>query len=420
MRSLVTLSLVVALLLPAAALAGAPPNRLDANTGAVLSAPRIHNLYWDDDWSGHRPSLTRASINTATARLGSTGFLNAAAQYGVGNATFSSSHQSSFLCGPGRAPDTVTTATVVAWTTCMVNVPGTGVPFPGIRAPISNDLYMVYLPRNTRVVDDFTIPRFGVLGANFGPFTLLVKEACTDYGAYHAFSAAVTGLFAWAVMPARCNPTNIDALTTAMSHEAIEAATDPFPGASWINNSISISPPGFARLLAGEASDICSSAGAAPSPGIRLSGSLFAPYWSNSAGACRPLAGVFRLRPRSSTARAGRPTVLSLTWTTPGPWRALRAIDLRFLRGRRLVGRVRLTDDGSPDGRLSASGRSIAADLAAARVTVSSNKRRVTLRLPVSFAPGLAGRTLRVEAAARTDRGLRQESARAGTVRVGR
>ena len=151
-----------------------------------------------------------------------------------------------------------------------------------------------------------------------------------------------------------------------------------------------------------------------------MNGSLFAPYWSNSAGACRPLAGVFRLRPRSSTARAGAPRVLSLTWTTPGPWRALRAIDLRFMRGKRLVGRIRLTDDGSPGGRLSASGRSIAADLAAARVTVSRNKRRVELRLPVAFAPRLAGRTLRVEAAARTDRGLRQEPTRAGTVRVSR
>ena len=420
MRSLVLLTLLFALLLPAAAWAGTPPNRLDANTGAVLSSPRIHNLYWDDDWNAHHPSLTRASINTATARLGSTGFFNAAGQYGVGTPSFSSSHQSSFLCGAGRAPDTVSTVTVVAWVTCMVGVPGTGVPFPGIRAPISNDLYMVYLPRNTRVVDDLTIPRFGVLGQNFGPFTLLVKESCTDYGAYHAFSGSVTGLFAWAVMPARCNPANLDALTTAMSHEAIEAATDPFPGASRIDNSISISSPGFARLIRGEASDICSSAGAAPAPGVRMNGSLFAPYWSNSAGACRPLAGVFRLAPRSSTARAGQPRVLSLTWTTPGPWRALRTIDLRFLRGKRLVGRVRLTDDGSPDGRLSASGRSIGANLAAAGVTVSRNKRRVTLRLPVAFAPSLAGRTLRVEAAARTDRGLRQEPARAGTVRVSR
>ena len=420
MRSLVALSLLVALFVPAAASAGTPPNRLDANTGAVLSAPRIHNLYWDNDWNTHHPSLTRGSINTATARLGTTGFFNAAGQYGVGASVFSTSHQSSFLCGAARAPNTITTATLVAWTTCMVNVPGTGVPFPGLRAPISNDLYMVYLPRNTRVVDDLSIPAFNVLGRNFGPFTLLVKESCVDYGAYHAFSAAVSGLFAWAVMPTRCDPANLDALTTAMSHEAIEAATDPFPGASRIDNSISIGPPGFARLIAGEASDICSSAGAAPAPGVRMNGSLFAPYWSNSAGACRPLAGVFRLRPRSSTAHAGQPTVLSLTWTTPGPWRALRAIDLRFLRGKRLVGRVRLTDDGSPDGRLSASGRSITADLAAARVTVSRNKRRVTLQLPVAFAPSLAGRTLRVEAAARTDRGLRQESARAGTVRVDR
>jgi len=44
----------------------------------------------------------------------------------------------------------------------------------------------------------------------------------------------------------------------------------------------------------------------------------------------------------------------------------------------------------------------------------------VTLRLPVVFDPRLAGVTLAIEAGAREDgsRGLRQEPARAGSVRV--
>jgi hypothetical protein len=148
--------LVLALALaPTTAFASAPPNRLDRNTGAVLSAPRIHNLYWHDDWNGTQP-FTSGSINRATGRLGSTGFMNAAAQYGVGRAVFvGPGHGSSFLCGAARAPNSVSTAELVAWLTCMVNVPGTGVPFPGVRLPISNDLYMVYLPRNTTVVDNF-------------------------------------------------------------------------------------------------------------------------------------------------------------------------------------------------------------------------------------------------------------------------
>jgi hypothetical protein len=301
----------------------------------------------------------------------------------------------------------------------MVNVPGTGVPFPGIRLPVSNDLYMVYLPSNTTVVDDLSIPAFNVLGQNFGPLTLFVKRSCTDYGAYHAFSLGATSLFAWAVMPTRC-AANLGALTVATSHEAIEAATDPFPVASWINNSIPVGPPSFRRLLEGEASDICSPGGAVPAASVTMSGSLFAPYWSNGAGACRPAAGVFRLRPRAARVSAGSPTVLTLTWTTPGPWRKLRAIDLRFMRGKRLVALVRLTDDGSKTGRLSAHGSLVDPDLDAARVAISRDKRKVTLRLPVVFDRRLAGLTLRVEAGAREDgrRGLRQEPARAGSVRV--
>jgi hypothetical protein len=408
---------------PATALGGPPPNRLDPNTRAVLSAPRIHNLYWHDDWNNGAQLATSGTINNATRRLGTSGFMNFAQQYGVAPATFvgpgHGTGGSSFLCGPTRAPNSITTAQLVAWLTCMVNLPGTGVPFPGFRLPVSNDLYMVYLPDNTTVTDDFSIPQFNLFGQNFGPFTLLVKESCADYNAYHAFSLAATSLFAWAVMPTRC-ANNLGELTVSTSHEAIEAATDPFPVASWINNSIPVGAPGFRRLIEGEASDICSPAGAVPSPELVMAGSRFAPYWSNANGACRPLAGVFRLRPRAARVRAGRPTVLTLTWTTPGPWRKLRAIDLRFLRGERQVGLVRLTDDGSKTGRLSARGSLVEPDLEAARVTISRNKRKVTLRLPVVFANRLAGRTLRLEAGAREDgrRGLRQEPARAGTVRV--
>jgi hypothetical protein len=420
------LGFLILALAPAAALAGPPPNRLDPNTRAVLSAPRIHNLYWHDDWNNGAQLATSGTINNATRRLNTSGFMNFAQQYGVAPATFvgpghgtAGGLHPSGLCGPLRAPNSITTAQLVAWLTCMVNLPGTGVPFPGFRLPISNDLYMVYLPDNTTVVDDFSIPQVNVLGQNFGPFTLFVKESCADYNAYHAFSLAVTSLFAWAVMPTRCAG-NLGELTAAMSHEAIEAATDPFPVASWINNSIPVGAPGFRRLIEGEASDICSPAGAVPSPEVVMAGSRFAPYWSNNNGACRPLAGVFRLQPRAARVRAGSPTVLRLTWTTPGPWRKLRAIDLRFLRGERQVGLVRLTDDGSEDGRLSARGALVDPDLDAATVTVSRNKRRVTLRLPVAFDSALAGDTVRIDAGAREDgrRGLRQEPFRAGSVRV--
>jgi hypothetical protein len=127
---------------------------------------------------------------------------------------------------------------------------------------------------------------------------------------------------------------------------------------------------------------------------------------------------VFRLSPRAASARAGRPTILTLTWTTPGSWRKLSTIDLRFMNGKQLAGLVRLTEDGSETGRLSSSGSLVDPDLGAARVTISPDQRNVTLRLPVAFDRRLAGLTLGVDAGATEDAGLRQEPARAGTVRV--
>ncbi len=407
-------------LAPATALAGPPPNRLDRNTGAVLSAPRIHNLYWHENWNGGTQLATSGSINTATQRLSTTGFMNFAGQYGVAPSTFvGPGHGASFLCGDTTANNSVTTADVVGWLSCMVNVPGTGVPFPGFRLPVSNDLYMVYLPDNTTVTDNVSIPAFNVLGRNFGPFTLFVKRSCDDYGAYHAFVPAVTSVIAFAVMPTRC-AANLGQLTVATSHEVIEAATDPFPVASWINNSIPVGSPSFRRLIEGEASDICSPAGAVPAAEVVMGGSRFAPYWSNAAGACRPAAGVFRLRPTLLARGGGCPhgaqpgldhaRLLAQAARHRSPLHARQAAGRpgpphrRRLRRRAAVRPWRLVDP----------------DLDAATVTVSRNKRRVTLRLPVAFDGALAGDTVRIDAGAREDgrRGLRQEPFRAGSVRV--
>ena len=112
------------------------------------------------------------------------------------------------------------TATVIAWLLCEVNNPFSGVPAPLPRAPISNDLYVVYLPRNTTITDGLTIPRFTVLGRTIGPLTV-THTSCSDYGAYHAFGTALTGLFAFAIVPTRC------AVTSANGRPAIETSRSP-------------------------------------------------------------------------------------------------------------------------------------------------------------------------------------------------
>jgi hypothetical protein len=284
--------IVVALVLTATgvALAGAAPDRLDRNLGVVVPAPRVHNVFWDDAWSTRHPTFTRGAINTFTTRIGTSAYPGSLGQYGIIPPTFASSHASSALCGQRRAPNAVTTAQVVSWVLCEVNTPGTGVPFPVPRLPISNDLYVVYLPANTTITDALRIPQRTVLGRTFGPFTIS-RTSCVDYGAYHSWGVAITGTFALAIIPTRCATTALNDFTSlenislAASHEIVEATTNPFIALGWIDNSIANTAPAFRRLSRGEASDICDFL-PTPTEPSRWLGSLFSPYWSNNAGEC--------------------------------------------------------------------------------------------------------------------------------------
>jgi hypothetical protein len=296
-RILLALSVIAALAAPAPAgakwdeglggstAAGPPPKRLDRNLGWVLSHPRIHNLFWHANWDTNNPAFTRSQLNAFTAALVSNGYLAGASQYGVGSAKYAGFDRPSSLCGRRTPPATVTSLKVLAWVTCEVTKPGTGVPYPRSRSPISNDVYVVYLPRSTTISDNLTIPRFTIFGHTFGPWTLYARTSCVDYDGYHFLSFGGTSLFAYAVVTTSC-ARGIEDVTPVVSHELVEVATDPVPTAGWIDDSISIAPPTFNRLLKGEAADICSAAGAAPTPPVNNGSYWFAPYWSNRAAGC--------------------------------------------------------------------------------------------------------------------------------------
>jgi hypothetical protein len=197
----------------------------------------------------------------------------------------------------------VSSASVFAWVTCEVLTPGTSVPYPTPRLPISNDLYVVYLPERTVVSDDVKIPRFTLLGHTFGPYVLANEHSCFDYDGYHTLSFGASSLFAYAVLATHCVLTDsvpFDSLTQVASHEIAESATDPVLTLGWIDDAYSLGAPTYDRLMKGEAGDICSDVGAMPSPPVKKGfpgikkGTIvipgasysFVPYWSNSANAC--------------------------------------------------------------------------------------------------------------------------------------
>jgi hypothetical protein len=250
--------------------------------GRVLSHPKIHNIYLDDDWDAHNPDApTVAQLDGFTRALAAGPYLDAAIQYGVHRAEFTGSHGRSLLCAPvqpelGHAE----LAELNAWITCEVSfsppVPGLIPPLTGVPQTNDDTLYVVYLPRSMDIVD----------------------ADCGQMSAMHFFGAApnfkidsVLGVpvprfysqtFAYALVPSKCAGGGSaqairDNLTEAASHEIIEAATDPIVGTGWINNSVVTDVHGgliselidaFANipldLRAGEVADICEENAQAP------------------------------------------------------------------------------------------------------------------------------------------------------------
>jgi len=281
--------------------AGAPPNRLDYNGGRVLGNPAIHNLFFDFSWDSDNPAaISSGNIDGFTSSLASSNYFAKAGQYGVGSASFTGSDGPSILCPPPVIAGVTDFFSIALWMECET-APG---PDPiirpvltGIPKPDDNTVYAVYLPTNTQIND-------------------IAISSCGDFGAYHFFGSNLVWTtqivpfppfvipvlepqsFAYTVVPADCaiaGATNaLDGISTAATHELIEASTDPIILTGWIDNS----KAGFNGdiLKSGEAADICSSAGDVPTPSVRLTnGLLVAPYWSNADNACEPITHAFHL-----------------------------------------------------------------------------------------------------------------------------
>jgi hypothetical protein len=126
--------------------------------------------------------------------------------------------------------------------------------------------------------------------------------------------------------------------------------------------------------------------------------------------------GLFKLSPRTLTARAGRPAGWRLAWTHPVDWKRLDQVVLRLESRGKPVGRVVLDQETR---RLHAAGPALR--LVRGRSAVSSGQaggKKVTARLVLRIAKRYTGRTLVAKLAASDDDGNRQGFRKAGRVRV--
>jgi hypothetical protein len=158
--------------------------------GPVIAAPKIVPIFFTGD------TAVQGEVEMFLAALAGSSYWTAVtSEYGVGAMTI--------------APSIVTTdappTTDDALKTWIANNAGT---HPGWPAPDANTIYTVFLPTGAS------------LSTPFG-------SSCTAFGGYHDEGVQGTTKTIYALLP-RCT-TSLDDLTVALSHELVEASTDPYP-----------------------------------------------------------------------------------------------------------------------------------------------------------------------------------------------
>jgi hypothetical protein len=280
---------------------------------------KLFNVYWGDDWDANNPGFSRDSIERAMNAVLDTPYFDRLCQYGVEGFEFDGSAGSSGICNSD--PGSITSIPkIFDFMSCEEYTPFTGVPTAvGAPNPVAchacgfvpadcfnilepfctltpnatgSRIYVVFLPRGTQIED-------------FGRFS------CKDYDALH-FQIPSRALFFFlppfvilgsqgrplnlAIIPTACFH-SVDEMMESVTHEIVEAATDPLPLAHWLDDSQGtrggrIDLSHVEELLKeGEVADLCE-------PGFVHytapdgTQARVANYWSNHENQCLSLDGT--------------------------------------------------------------------------------------------------------------------------------
>jgi hypothetical protein len=284
---------------PGTAPAGAAPLDLEPPVpGMALSYSGpigVFNLYWSSSWN----PADRAAIDDGTRAIASSDYTAGAAQYGVPGFTWAGSEVSAGRCGnPGT---TVWTLDIMQLLRCLEQQ-GT-IPAAGGGAwnfGTATMIYNVIVPATTTVTQYPTGPVSCVHPGGFNGYHWFTPSAFR-FSPLRGIGRPIL----FTVIPTQCDHPN--GFTPIISHELIEAATDPIPTQYWIDESHMpvpaagrpslsnlagfLSQPNLTALLSlGEAGDVCS----ALYPGdvqesfthVGYAGIKMGAYWSNADHAC--------------------------------------------------------------------------------------------------------------------------------------
>jgi hypothetical protein len=194
--------------------------------GATLHHPTIISVTFPND-------TLADEVADFSASVGCTDYWHAiTADYGVGEA----------VAGPPvalteAAPTTIDDTAVAEWLAKKIDSKD-----PQFPSPATDTLYALWYPESTTI-------------------TLEGQSSCSDFGGYHNGTQLLDGTpISYAVMP-RCPQQGggslMDGLTTAASHEFIEACTDPQPFAAPAYAAPDSNHSGWLFAEASEVGDMC-------------------------------------------------------------------------------------------------------------------------------------------------------------------
>jgi len=249
------------------------PYNVPAN---VVKNASVINLYMSNDWDhDSAPSApageTKEALDSWTqALIAGPYFTYAANDYGIGVPKFMGGFNNTFGCGipsPGRQ---VSNWDVGSFVNCAL----TSTAFKNLN--LTNPLANVFVDPRSMVLDPFNQTCIG------------------NFSAYHGANQDLsTFLQPYTVIPA--NPvclSDFKQMTSDISHEMIEALTDPAAPFGWVHRSGPLDLNIPHALKTGEVADICDpdDNGDRQVQNFQLpfAGGLLAVYWSNSLQACVP------------------------------------------------------------------------------------------------------------------------------------
>ncbi len=196
--------------------------------GDVLDAPNVIPVFFAND---DKQSMIEDFLHQLA---GSSFWGDSTKEYGVGPLTVGSS-----IVVSDAPPQTTDVSQIESWLASYLD--GTHPEWPAIA---KNNVYTVFYPTTTTIND-----------ANWG-------QSCQSFGGYHFEAKGAGGKsIVYAVLP-RCGSFNTgltadDQLTAALSHELIEASTDPFTVSLPAYSYVDVDHMVWNLMPLGEVGDMC-------------------------------------------------------------------------------------------------------------------------------------------------------------------